>query len=158
MKQEGKSIRLFGYIFFSVIGFIIALLLFFLLIRLFFGLLSYIPLFNYLYVLFIISVPAALFTTVFLIFFRRTKWHPRKSIRVVSYLLFSILLVAWVVCFCLDMVTFFKEGRSDIEYYNSYDTLFLSVNVTAIFLAGVLQAFTTEKEPDWMDKYKMKDK
>ena len=152
--NDGKIIRLSGFLLLSVIGFLLAVCLIFISVRLFFGLLSYIPWLTYIYVLFILSVPAAVFVSVFLIFFRRTHFHPAKAVRFISNALFILFIIAWVVVYVADIIAFYRLEKADIENYYSYNTLFLTINVTAIFLIGVMQALTTAKETDWMDKHK----
>ncbi|MEP7164053.1 MAG: hypothetical protein ABI741_05120 [Ferruginibacter sp.] len=148
----GKYIRLFGSIFFSVIGFIIAFILVLLGIKFLFGLMSYIPWFTYVYISFIILVPSALFITAFIIYFKRTATHANKVVRWLSYFLFSVALVAWMVTLFLDIRIFYKHAYDSIGMYNSYDMIFLAANVASLFLVGVMQAFTTVKEKDWMEK------
>ena len=152
--NDGKIIRLTGYLLLSVIGFLLSVSLIFVSLRLFFGLLSYIPWLTYIYVLFILSVPAAVFTSVFIIYFRRTRFHPGKVVKYISKALFIAFIAAWAVVYVLDIISFYKTEKADIENYLSYNTLFLTINVTTIFLIGVMQALTTSKEPDWMDKHK----
>jgi hypothetical protein len=150
--QYGKYIRLFGTLFFTLIGFIVSLLLLMLGLRLFFGLLSYIPWFTYIYMIFIIMVPSALFISVFIVYMRRTAFHPSRIIRYISYTLFSIALLAWGICLFLDLKTFFTYAYVEIGRYNSFNMLFLASNVACIFLVGIMQAFTTAKEKDWMER------
>lgn len=149
-----KYIRLFGVIFFSVLGFIIFLVLLLLGFKFFFGLLSYIPWFVYVYMLFIITVPSALFITVYLIYFKRTTTHASKAVRYFSYFVFTAALIAWVIYFVLDVRIFFTHSYNDIAHYNTYNLLFLSLNVGMLFLVGIIQALSTAKEVDWMDRNK----
>lgn len=148
----GKLLRLFGNIFLSLVGFIIALALLLLGIKLIFGLMEYIPWFTYVYMVFIILVPAALFIPAYIIYFTRTKKHPNKFIRSVSYLFFLMALVTWSVFLVLDIITFFKHAYPAIGMYLSYNMSFLAANVACFFLIGVMQAFTTPKEKDWMER------
>ena len=150
--QFGKYLRLFGTIFFSVIGFIVMLVLLLLGIRLFFGLMSYIPWVTYVYMVFIIMVPAGLFIPAYIIYFRRTGSHPGKTIRFISYILFTVAICTWSVFLVLDMITFFRYAYNAIGMYRSYDMVFLAANVSCFFLIGVLQAFTAAKEKDWMER------
>ena len=154
--QFGKYLRLFGTIFFSVIGFILALVLLLLGIKLLFGLMSYIPWFTYVYMIFIILVPAGLFIPAYIIYFRRTASHPGKTVRLVSYLLFIIAICIWTIFLVLDMITFFRYGYNAIGMYRSYDMIFLAANVACFFIVGLMQAFTTAKEKDWMEREKHK--
>ena len=154
MKEDGKYLRLIGYLFFSVIGFIAALLIITISLRLFFGLLSFIPWLTYIYVLFILSVPASVFISVFVIFFRRTKYHSNKFIKICSQIVFVAFILSWIYVYITDMIFFYKNEKSDIEPYLSYNTLYLAINVAAIFIMGVIQALTSAKEVDWMEKHR----
>ena len=147
-----KYLRLFGSIFFLVIGFILAFVLLLLGIKLLFGLMSYIPWFTYVYMSFIILVPSALFITCYTIYFKRTFTHPNKPIRWISYALFSAALIAWIIFLVMDITIFYKHAYTTIGMYYSYDMIFLISNVACFFLVGVMQAFTTAKEKDWMER------
>ena len=148
----GKFLRLFGSIFFLGIGIILAFVLVLLGIKLLFGLMSYIPWFTYVYIIFIILVPSALFIPAYIVYFKRTNAHPNKAVRWVSHFLFSAALIAWAVFLFLDIVIFYKHAYSSIGMYHSYDMIFLISNVACFFLVGVMQAFTTNKEVDWMER------
>ena len=148
----GKYLRLFGSIFFLALGSIVALILVLLGIRLLFGLMSYIPWVTYIYTLFILLVPAVLFITAYIIYFKRTFSHPDKVARWVSYFLFSVALIAWAVFLFSDLLIFYQHAYTSIGMYYCYDMIFLACNVACIFMVGVMQAFTTAKEKDWMEK------
>ncbi len=152
----GKYIRLFGTIFFTFIGFIIAFILLMLGIRLFFGILSYIPWLTYLYMILILIFPTALFVTAYLIYFRRTRMHPSRIVKIVSYTLFIVAIGFWLVFFIMDIKLFFKYFYATIDRYQTYNLLFLASNVGCIFFVGVLQALSTDKEQDWMEKRRQK--
>jgi len=151
--QFSKYLRLFGTIFFTFLGFIVAIALLLLGFRLLFGLVSYIPWFTYVYMIIILLVPPALFITVYLIYFKRTKVHPSRPVRLISYILFSVALIAWAFFLVGDMIRFFKSGYTSIDRYNCFNLLFLFCNVEGIFFIGVMQALTTAKEKDWMEKH-----
>lgn len=148
----GKYLRLFGNLFFLFIGFIVSLILLFLGIRLFFGVLSYVPMVSYVYTIFILTVPAALFISAYIIYLKRTPGHPSKPIRLISYFIFIMALITWAVVYVLDMIDFFKFGRTDIGAYKSFNMFFLFGNVVCFFLIGIIQAFTTSKEIDWRER------
>ncbi len=148
-----KYLRLLGNIFFTFVVFIIAMAIILFSLRLMFGLLDQLPWFTYLYMLLMLLIPGALFISVLLIYFIRTKSHPSKVSRIVSYVIFSMLLLTWGVFLVIDLGTFFKNGYSDIGKYYSYNLLFLVVNVGSIFFTGVFQALSTQKEKDWMEKH-----
>ena len=152
--QHGKYIRLFGTLFFTFIGFIVALILLLLGLRLIFGILSYIPWLANIFTLFIICVPAALFISVFIIYFFRTKKHPSAAARVFSYIIFAAALCVWVYVWVNDLVTFFRHYYMAVGEYMSYNMLFLAANVLSLFLVAMIQGLSTKKEPDWMEKHR----
>ena len=150
--QYGKYVRLAGTLFFTFLGFILVAILVMLGLRFFFGLLSYIPGITSAFTFFIISVPAALFISINLIYIRRTKTHPSLPVRMISYFLFTVALAAWAYFFTKDLVLFFKHFSATVGSYMSYDMIFLSANVLCIFVVGIIQALSLKKEPDWMDR------
>ena len=102
----------------------------------------------------IMAVPVAVFSTAFVIFFRRTKKHPSQIVRGISYFLFIIALCGCVAVLGLDMYSFFTEHGHVITDYKSFSLLFLAGNIALLFIIALMQAFTTEKEKDWMDRSK----
>ena len=153
MDDSGKFVKLFWILFFTVIGFVISLLLLFLLMRLFFGLLGYLPWMVYVYTIFILTVPTAIFLSAFIIFLRRTKSHVSKIARFVSYTVFLVFILLWITAFGFDVKTFITKARTEIEFYYTWNMIFLASSVACLFLIGVLQALTAKKEEDWLDKY-----
>lgn len=152
MDDNGKYIRLFGMLFFSFVGFIVALVLIMLGLRLFFGVLSYVPWFNNLYILFIVCVPAILFITVYLIYYKRTKQLSSMGVKVFSYIVFFAALAAWAIFWVLDLIKFFKYNYNAISDYYTFNLAFLASNVLAIFLVGIVQAFNSKKEISWIER------
>lgn len=152
MEENGKYLRLFGTMFFMFIGFILAIILILVGLKFFFGLLSYIPGVVHLFTLFIICVPAVLFISVYLIFFKRTATHPSRPARIFSYILFTLALAAWAFFFVSDLIIFFRHLYTTVGEYMSYNLIFLAANVFLIFLVGIIQALTVKKEPDWLDR------
>ncbi len=152
MQDNGKYLRLFGTMFFMFIGFLAAIIIILFVLKFFFGLLSYIPGIVHLFTLFIICVPASLFVSVYLIYIKRTKSHPSASAKVFSYIIFSIALCAWAYFFVTDIIIFFRHFYTTVGEYMSYDLFFLSANVFLMFLVGIIQALTVQKEPDWLDR------
>lgn len=149
-----KYTRLFITLIFTMLGMLVAFIILLLIIRLFFGLVDYIPWASYIYILFIVSFPMMLFTSVYLIYFRQTKNHVSAPVRYISYTVFTIALAFWVYFFVKDMFIFAKHAYTDVDKYNSYEMIFLAANVAAIFLVGVMQAFSAPREKDWMEKRK----
>jgi hypothetical protein len=151
--QFSKYIRLFGNIFFSFWGFILILILLLLGLRYLMGALDYMSWFRYVYMCGMLLLPSGLFIGVFMIFFKRTKTHPAKYVRWLSNIIFTVEILLWLVVLVIDFLNFFKNGYSDIDKYYSYQLILLSSSVATVFLTGVVQALTTAKEKDWMDKY-----
>ncbi len=149
-----KYLRLFGNIFFTFVGFLLAFVLFFLALRLTVGWLDQMAWFASFYMLLILFLPAALFVSVFMIYFARTRSHPSKPVRVFSQMVFVAFIVGWAACFVLDVLGFYKHQSSDIDHYQSYGLWWLVANVASIFLIGIVQALSTEKEKDWLDKHR----
>jgi hypothetical protein len=148
----GKYLRLFGSILFLLLGFLVSVILILVLLRVIFGLMSYIPLITYAYMIFILLVPSLLFITCYIIYFKRTKSHPKVVVRWISYVVFAAALAAWCIFLVKDAIIFYKHAYNAIGMYYSYNMIFLSLNVAAFFLVGVLQALSMEKEVDWMER------
>ncbi len=152
MNENGKFVRLFGTIFFSFISFIVLLILVMLGLKFLFGILDKIPWFSLMFTLFIISVPAVLFLSVYIIYFYRTKQHPSIFARYFSNIIFSIISVCWLYAWIDDLIIFFKYYYNSISHYNSFNLAFLAGNIGLIFFIGIVQAFTSKKEITWLDK------
>jgi hypothetical protein len=149
-----KYLKLSGSILLSFLSFIIVLALVMIGLRFFFGLLGNLSWVVFIYLLFIISVPAAIFVTAYIVFYKRTNSHPSKIVRIISKIFFIIALLAWLIFYVIDIISFAKFGYPEIEKYYSFNLLFLFCNVACIFFVGVLQALTSEKEKDWHDRVK----
>jgi len=107
--------------------------------------------------LLVISVPASVFATVYYIFFTRTKRHPSALVRFISKTLFIIGFSIAIVFLVLDIITYFHKPENDVTNYRCFNIFFLAGNVGGLFLVAILQAFTTEKEKDWLEKRKAKE-
>lgn len=150
--REDKYIGLILRLIALVLGFLLVLVLFFLLMRGIFGLLKFVPWLTYLYMSGIILLPFCLFTGVYLVYWRRTKRHPSAVVKFISYGIFSAALAGWAYCLYNDAGTFFTHAYSSIDKYISYNMFILAGNVFAIFLVGIIQALTSEKEKDWLQR------
>ena len=106
----------------------------------------------------VISMPAAVFCTVYTIFFKRTLKHPSAPVRIISMILFTIGFVCSVVFLILDMLSFIRHRGGDVTDLRCFGGVFLALNIGGLFLIAIFQAFTTEKEKDWLEKRKEKDK
>jgi hypothetical protein len=102
----------------------------------------------------IITLAPALFSAVYFIFFKRTKDHPIATVRIVSKILFvaGILISGFVLI--TDMISFFTKFEIDITGYRCFSLAYMAGNVGGLFLIAIIQAFTTGKEVDWMDRNK----
>jgi hypothetical protein len=102
--------------------------------------------------IFIISCPAILFSTVYTIFFIRTKSHPSVIVKYISYFIFVSGIALSCYFLITDLLKYFTKPNANVTDYHSFGMIFLSGNIAAIFLTGVMQAFTTKKEKDWMER------
>lgn len=100
----------------------------------------------------IICIPPALFATVHLIFFRRTKKHPAAWVRYISYVFFAAGICSSIFVLITDLVAFFNHYYTDIAAYRCYSLIYMTGNIAGLFIIALLQAFTTQKEVDWMDR------
>ena len=100
----------------------------------------------------VVSLAPAVFMTVYYIFFKRTKKHPAQAVKIISYILFIIGFVTSLVVLVFDMISFFTRFNTDITGYHGLSLTYLAGNVGALFLIAIVQAFTTNKEVDWMDR------
>ena len=105
----------------------------------------------------VLSMPVIVFTTTYAIFFSRTKNHPITLVKGISYGVFSIGLILCIFYLTRDLVTYFRSHQQDITDYGSFSTLFLAGNIATLFLVAILQAFSTSKEKDWLEKANEKE-
>lgn len=105
----------------------------------------------------VVVLPAAVFSTVYYIFFKRTKKHPDIIIKSLSQLLFIAgFLYCWIIL-AISIKQYFTFKIHDITGYSCYSLLFLAGNIGLLFLIAIIQAFTTGKEEDWMEKRRKKE-
>lgn len=102
----------------------------------------------------VVTLAPALFSTVYVIFFKRTKNHPVSWVRVMSYILFvaGILVSGFVLV--SDMISFFTKFKTDITGYRCFSLTYMAGNVAMLFLIAIIQAFSSSKETDWMEKHR----
>lgn len=110
-----------------------------------------------LFQLLIISMPAAVFCTAYTIFFKRTLKHPSPPVRILSMILFTTGFVCCLVFLTLDIIFFFHKHVGDISLLRCFGVFFLGGNIGGLFLIAIIQALTTEKERDWLQKRREKD-
>ncbi len=146
-----QLLALIGSVF---IGTLLTVLLILLSFRFLMAALDQIPWLTYIYMGVMLCIPPVLFCTVFYIFFKRTGSHPSKPVRLFSKSVFILAIAYWLFLLGTDLVFFLKNGYGELGKYETYNLIPLFSTVALIFFMGVLQALTTEKEKDWMDKYK----
>ncbi len=100
----------------------------------------------------IITIPPALFATIHLIFFSRTKKHPVAWVRYISYVFFAAGVLSSIFVLVTDLLAFFNHYYTDIAAYNCYSLIYMTGNIAGLFIIALMQAFTTQKEVDWMDR------
>ncbi len=149
-----RYLQLSNRIIISFVVFVAVLLLLLFGLRFLFGLLDSMPWFVYLFTLFIVIVPASIFITIFSVQFSRIKNHHSQTVRSINYVATAIALMAWVFFLGYDLYIFFKTASQQIGSYKSYTVLYLAGSVALIFILGILDAFSAEKEKDWMEKRK----
>ena len=104
--------------------------------------------------LLVISIPPAIFSAAYYIFSKRTKTHPSAVVRVISQILFVLGIGCSMTVLVFTIIAFFKVRHHSITEYTSYTLAFMAGNIALLFLIAIMQAFTTSKEKDWMEKRK----
>ena len=100
----------------------------------------------------VVSLAPAVFMSVYFIFFKRTKKHPAKAIKIISQIIFITGFLTSLVVLVFDMISFFTKFNTDITGYHGLSLTYLAGNVSILFIIAIVQAFTTNKEVDWMDR------
>lgn len=113
--------------------------------------------FDIIFELLIISMPPAIFSSAYYIFSKRTKSHPSAIVRSISQSLFAVGICCCIVILALSIITYFSKGYNGATNYQSFGLEFLAGNVAALFIIAIMQAFTTNKEEDWMEKRRRTD-
>ncbi|NMD29234.1 MAG: hypothetical protein GYA79_05920, partial [Bacteroidetes bacterium] len=78
--------------------------------------------------------------------------------RYLSIAIFATVLLVWARNLVTDIITLLNHHYTDVVKYNSYQFWMLVGSVLIIFFTGMLQAMGTDKEKDWMEKHKIKEK
>lgn len=107
--------------------------------------------------LLIISVPPAIFSAAYFIFSKRTRLHPSAIVRVISQTLFAVGIGSCILILVLSLITYFNKGYNSVTDYKSYSLAFTAGNIAMLFVIAIIQAFTTQKEEDWMEKRKRRE-
>lgn len=102
----------------------------------------------------VVTLAPALFSAVYVIFFKRTTKHPVPAVRLISKTLFMIGIAISAFVLITDMIAFFTKFNIDITGYRCFSLPYMAGNVASLFLIAIIQAFTSSKEVDWMDRNK----
>lgn len=100
----------------------------------------------------VVTLAPALFMSVYYIFFKRTRNHPVELVKLISRILFVIGFVVSLAVLVYDMRSFFTKYSTDIAGYLGFSLAYLAGNVAILFIIAIIQALTTGKEVDWMDR------
>ena len=100
----------------------------------------------------LVTLAPALFSAVYVIFFKRTKKHPVAAVRIISKILFVAGIAISMFVLVTDMISFFTKFNTDIAAYRCFSLVYMAGNVAMLFLIAIVQAFTTKKEVDWMER------
>ena len=145
LATYGKYLRLFFLILISFFGVIGVLFLLLFIFKWFFRLLDMASITSGVYLFLMLLVPASIFISIYIIFYKRTLNHPSKIIKNISKVIFVAGILSWLISAGIDMVTFFRTGNSDTSYYLSFDKWVLIPNGAAIFIVAIIQALGQKK-------------
>ncbi len=147
-----KYIKLTTGLMLTVIGFVLSIAILLVLIRLLFGILSYVPWISYFFMACLIIFPSIFFITVFYIYYKRTRLYPRKWIRYLSFFIFCGISCFWMYVLIKDVITFTRYQYTEIDKYMGFGMWLLACSVFTLFLVGMMQALGQQKELDWRTK------
>ena len=147
-----KYLRLFGLLALTAIGIILVGVLLLLLFRMLFGILDSFSWFSVFFLFCMLLLPGALLLGVYYVFYKKTAFHPSVTVKRISRSLFLLASITAGSVMVYDLIHFFRTMATDTDKYFSYNLGFLVSNGALIFLIGILQALTTGKEKDWMER------
>src|SRR4051812_14720547 len=67
----------------------------------------------------VMAMPVAVFSTAYVIFFMRTKRHPSKIVKGISYFFFIVALCGCIAVLSMDMYSFFTQHGHVVTDYKS---------------------------------------
>ena len=151
-KEEkiGRYIRLFANIFFSFVFLLLFLVAIFFLIKYVFGFLDSFSFTEIFFRSVMILAPGIFFLSVVLYYWKRTRKVLAPVARYISFIIFAVMLAAWVYSMISDMIIFSKHGYDDIKRYFSFSLTMLAGSIGLIFLVGMIQALAEPEEEDWL--------
>jgi hypothetical protein len=148
-----KYSKLYAYIFFALFIFVLGVGLLIATLYGFSKVISSHPV-DVAFELIVIAIPAIVFSTAYIIFFKRTKTHPNKPVKYISYVLFITALCYCAIGLFWTIKDYFTLKSSSIADYHTFKLVFLAGNVALLFIIAIMQALSTEKEVDWMERRK----
>ncbi|MBS1512644.1 MAG: hypothetical protein JST86_17500 [Bacteroidetes bacterium] len=104
------------------------------------------------YASFIVSFLPAVFIAIYTVFYKRTASHPSSIVKIISRIIFIAALLISVAVIVASFSKFVATNSRAIEDYWSCSLTYAAGNVATIFIIAIVQAFTTKKEEDWMEK------
>lgn len=147
-----KYLKLLGLLLLAAVVLVLGFLLLLIGFRGLFGLFNTLPWMAFVYRALLVIVPFAVFVPAYVIFFRRTATHPAPWVRIFSRLIFAAAILSWFYSLVSDMIVFFRKPTMTVEGFLSFNLFFVAGHIACIFFIGILQALTTVKEKDWMDR------
>lgn len=99
-----------------------------------------------------VTLAPAILSSVYVIFFKRSKSHPVAAVKILSQIIFVAGIAISAAVLIRDMIAFFTKFNIDIDGYYGLGLAYLASNVGVLFFIAIIQAFTTKKEVDWMDR------
>ena len=80
----------------------------------------------------VVSLAPAVFMSVYFIFFKRTKKHPAKAVKIISQIIFLAGFLISLVVLVFDMISFFTKFNTDITGYHGLSLTYLAGNVSIL--------------------------
>lgn len=158
-----KFLKIAGLTLLTGIIFLLSILLIVLGLRFFFGLFGHMAWVVLMYKMLILALPVVLFITVYVQFFRITRRHSVKMVRMFSQSIFILAGVSWLLAYAYDLRNFITASGEGIimgqtvRDYLSFNTFFLTAHVSLLLITGVIQALAAPPEKDWMEKAREKE-
>ncbi len=150
--KKNNYIELTIAIFLSVLAFFLLLIVIYFILKYFIAGVNMIPGVLNAFTFSILSLPAFILFSVYAIFFRRTRLHTSAVVRMISWGLLGLALAAIAIVYTMDCITFFSTGNPEVTDYHCYSRYFMVPGISLLFGIATLQALSTEKEKDWMER------
>ena len=152
-STSGKYLKILVGVFLTLVSLLLAITVLLFIFKTVFGWLEHIPYFSLIFTLFALLVPVSIFGFAYLVFMKKTRYHPKKGVKWVSYIFFVLALLGWAIIAGVDLYRYFTQFYQDIGKYLSFNKYILIPSVFGLFLFGMIQALSMPGEPDWMNKH-----